>query len=195
MTANGWLQIAMFFLVVLALTKPLGVYMYRVFEGGDPPLKRLFGPIERLLYRLCGVDPKHEQGWQMYAFSLLIFSLLGLVVTYALERTQQLPLFNFFNPQKLGPVATDLAFNTAASFTTNTNWQAVYGRDHHELSDADGRPGLAQFHLRRRRHRRGPGHGPRIYPQPQARPAADDRQLLGRPGAIDRSTCSCRSAW
>jgi K+-transporting ATPase ATPase A chain len=95
--------------------------MYRVFEGGDLPLKRLFGPIERLLYRLCGVDPKHEQGWQMYAFSLLIFSLLGLVVTYVLQRTQQfLPL----NPQKLGPVAPDLAFNTAASFTTNTNWQA-----------------------------------------------------------------------
>jgi K+-transporting ATPase ATPase A chain len=121
MTVNGWLQIGLFFLVVLALTKPLGVYMYRVFEGGDPPLRRLLGPIERFLYRLCGVDPKREQGWQMYAFSLLVFSLLGLVVTYVLQRTQQfLPL----NPQKLGPVAPDSAFNTAASFTTNTNWQA-----------------------------------------------------------------------
>jgi K+-transporting ATPase ATPase A chain len=125
MTVNGWLQIAVFFLAVLVLTKPLGVYMFRVFEGGQPPLPRLFGPIERLLYRLCGVDPKREQSWQMYAFSLLIFSLMGMVVTYAIQRTQQfLPLNPQVNGKKLGPVAADLAFNTAASFTTNTNWQA-----------------------------------------------------------------------
>jgi K+-transporting ATPase ATPase A chain len=121
MTVNGWLQIGVFFLTILALTKPLGVYMYRVFEGDQPPLARFFGPIERLLYRLCGVDPRREQSWQMYAFSLLIFSLMGMLVTYAIQRTQQ---FLPFNPQKLPPVAADLAFNTAASFTTNTNWQA-----------------------------------------------------------------------
>ncbi len=124
MTLNGWLQILLFSLVVLALTKPLGLYMFRVFEGDSQPLPRVFGPIERALYRLCGVDPKTEQSWQEYALALLLFSALGLLVTYAIERGQAwLP----FNPQDFPPVPADLAFNTAASFTTNTNWQAYSG--------------------------------------------------------------------
>ncbi|BDG04156.1 potassium-transporting ATPase subunit KdpA [Anaeromyxobacter oryzae] len=124
MTENGWLQIILFFAVVLALTKPLGLYMFRVFEGERQPLPRIFGPIERLLYRLCGVDPKREQGWKGYTASMLVFSLLGVLVTYGLQRLQHvLPL----NPQTLGPVAPDLAFNTAVSFTTNTNWQNYGG--------------------------------------------------------------------
>jgi K+-transporting ATPase ATPase A chain len=124
MTANGWIQIALYALVIFALTKPVGLYMYRVFEGERQPLPRVFGPVERVLYRLCGVDPKREQGWKGYAAAMLLFSLFGMLVTYAIQRLQHvLP----FNPQKLGPVASDLALNTAASFTTNTNWQNYGG--------------------------------------------------------------------
>jgi len=121
MTAIGWFQIVLFLVVVLALTKPLGAYMYRVFEGENRPLPRFFGRAERLSYRLCGVDAAKEQTWPVYAFSLLAFSVLGLLVTYAIQRLQQ---FLPFNPQKLGAVEPALAFNTAASFTTNTNWQS-----------------------------------------------------------------------
>jgi len=124
MTANGWLQILLYGGVVLLLTKPLGAYMYRVFEGDSQPLPRVFGPVERGIYALCGVDPKREQTWQEYSVALLLFSALGVLVTYAIERLQPvLPL----NPQGLGAVPPDLAFNTAVSFTTNTNWQAYAG--------------------------------------------------------------------
>lgn len=124
MTANGWIQIGLYGLVVLALTKPIGLYLLRVYEGHHQPLPRVLGPIERLLYRLAGIDPAREQGWRVYAASMLVFSLLGLVVTYGILRLQHvLPL----NPMTLPPVAPDLAFNTAASFTTNTNWQSYSG--------------------------------------------------------------------
>ena len=124
MTLNGWIQIGLYALVVFALTKPFGLYLYRVFEDERKPLPRLFGPVERFLCRLCGVDQRKEQGWKGYAAAMLFFSLLGLVVTYAILRLQpQLPL----NPQKFGAVAPDLAFNTAASFVTNTNWQNYGG--------------------------------------------------------------------
>ena len=121
MTAVGWAQIALYFLVLLLLIKPAGAYMFRVFEGTRQPLPAVFGRLERFVYRVCGVDPEREQRWTGYAFSLLAFSLLGLLVTYAIERLQHvLPL----NPQQLGPLEPTLAFNTAASFTTNTNWQS-----------------------------------------------------------------------
>ena len=124
MTFNGWFQIALYALVILAITKPFGLYLHRVYEGDRQPLPRVLGPLERWSYRLCGVDARKEQGWKAYAASMLLFSLFGLVVTYALQRLQHLlPL----NPQKLGAVAPDLAFNTAASFTTNTNWQNYGG--------------------------------------------------------------------
>jgi potassium-transporting ATPase potassium-binding subunit len=121
MTAAGWTQIALFFAAVLALTRPMGAYLFRVFEGTRQPLPSVLGRAERFLYRLCGVDPAREQAWPAYAFSLLAFSMFGLLGTYALERLQHvLPL----NPQHLGAVEPALAFNTAASFATNTNWQA-----------------------------------------------------------------------
>jgi K+-transporting ATPase ATPase A chain len=121
MTAAGWLQIALFFLLVLALTKPLGTYMFRVFEGNRQPLPRVLGPVESASYRFCGIDASKGQTWPVYAFSLLAFSLYGVLVTYAIERLQHvLP----FNPQHLPPVEPKLAFNIAASFTTNTDWQA-----------------------------------------------------------------------
>jgi K+-transporting ATPase ATPase A chain len=124
MSVNGWVQILIFFLVILAVTKPLGIYMFRVFEGDQQPLPRFFGPIERGLYRLCGVNPREQQTWTQYTLALLLFSAITLLVTYAIERLQHvLPL----NPQQFGPVPEALAFNTAVSFTTNTNWQAYSG--------------------------------------------------------------------
>ena len=124
MTANGWIQILLYMAIIFAVTKPLGNYMYRVFEGDRKPLPRLFGAIERLLYKLCGVDPQQQQDWKQYTVAMLVFSALTLLVTYGIERLQHiLPL----NPQNFGPVPADLAFNTAASFTTNTNWQAYSG--------------------------------------------------------------------
>jgi K+-transporting ATPase ATPase A chain len=124
MTINGWIQIIVYFLVILALAKPLGVYMHRVFEGERQPFRRLFGPVERFLLRLCGVDAKKEQTWVEYSIALLVFSAFGVVVTYLIERLQHvLP----FNPQAFGPVEPASAFNTASSFTTNTNWQGYSG--------------------------------------------------------------------
>src|ERR1044072_8237482 len=124
MTVNGWIQILLFAAIIFALAKPLGSYMFRVFEGDRQPLPRLLEPIERLIYKLCGVDPSEQQDWQQSTLAMLIFSLLTLLVTYGIQRLQQiLPL----NPQNFGAVAPDLAFNTAVSFTTNTNWQAYSG--------------------------------------------------------------------
>ena len=124
MTLSGWLQIVLFAAVVWAVTKPMGIYMYRVFEGSKQPWPKFFGRIEHAFYRLCGVDPQREQTWLEYAFALLAFSTLGVLVTYGIERLQDL---GPFNPQKLPAVPAELAFNTAASFTTNTNWQAYVG--------------------------------------------------------------------
>ena len=124
MTGIGWLQIIVFFATIVAVTKPLGVYMFRVFEGERQPLPRVFGAVERLCYRLSGVDPKREQTWKEYTFALLMFSAISLIVTYVIQRVQGvLP----FNPQHFGAVEQTSAFNTAASFTTNTNWQAYSG--------------------------------------------------------------------
>jgi K+-transporting ATPase ATPase A chain len=121
MTANGWFQIAIFFALVLVCAKPLGIYMARVFERERTFADPLFRPIERLLYRLCGIDETHAMRWTEYSVVMLLFSLVTLLATYAIERLQHfLPL----NPQHLANVAPDLALNTAASFTTNTNWQS-----------------------------------------------------------------------
>lgn len=120
-TLAGWLQIAVFFLALLLVTKPLGLYMTRVFTGGYHPLARALGPVERGIYRLAGVDPAQEQSWLSYAVAVLLFSLVGVLTLYGLQRIQGvLPL----NPQHLDGVRPDLAFNTAVSFTTNTNWQS-----------------------------------------------------------------------
>jgi K+-transporting ATPase ATPase A chain len=121
MVSQGLFLITAFYLVVLALTKPLGVFMARVFEGERTFLHPVLRPLERLVYRLCGIREDREQRWTQYAASLLAFSLVGLLVTYLIQRLQGLlPL----NPQTLGTVTPDLAFNTAVSFTTNTNWQS-----------------------------------------------------------------------
>jgi len=123
-TLNSVLQVTLFLLVVLLLTKPLGLYLYKVFNGQRTWLSPVFVPVERLFYRLCGVNPEEEQKWTGYMIAVLVFSLAGMLLLYLLERTQQwLPL----NPQGLPNVETQLAFNTASSFTTNTNWQFYTG--------------------------------------------------------------------
>src|SRR5215831_7751727 len=124
MTAASWGQLALFSALVLLTTRPLGAYMVRVFEGDSRPLPRILGPIERFLFRVSGVDPSSEQTWVGYAGSVLALSAFSLLVTYAILRLQHLlPL----NPQKFPAVDPALAFNTSASFTTNTNWQAYGG--------------------------------------------------------------------
>jgi K+-transporting ATPase ATPase A chain len=126
MTANGWLQIGLFFVVLLAVTKPLGVFMTRVFAGEKTLLDPLLRPLERLLYRLCGVDEKTEMDWKEYAVSMLLFSAVSMFVLYLIERIQGLKWMPW-NPQHFAGVEAHLAFNTAASFTTNTNWQNYGG--------------------------------------------------------------------
>ena len=121
MTANGILQIALFFLVLLALTKPLGAFMAKVFNGERTFLHPVLRPLEVGLYKLCGIDENGEQHWTRYAGSMLAFSLVSIIFSYVLLRLQQwFPL----NPQRLPNVGPDLAFNTAVSFGTNTNWQS-----------------------------------------------------------------------
>lgn len=125
MDVFGWIQLAVYVAVLLALTKPVGIYLTQVLDAeGKTFLSPFMRPVEQLFYRLLGVDPKKEQDWKQYALSLMAFSLVGCLFTYAILRLQHiLPL----NPQGFGPVSPDLAFNTAVSFTTNTNWQNYGG--------------------------------------------------------------------
>src|SRR6266516_4463271 len=124
MTLNGWLQIVLYVGVLVLCVKPLGRYMARVFNGERTWLDSVLRPVERLIYRVSGVDPRQEQHWTTYTAAMLLFNLAGVVLLYALQRVQHLlPL----NPQHLDPVSPDLAFNTAVSFTSNTNWQSYSG--------------------------------------------------------------------
>ena len=124
MTVNGWLQILVFLLLVLAVTKPMGIYIARVFERKKTFMDPVLRPIERGLYRVTGVDENHEMRWTEYSIAMLLFSVVPMLLLYLFERVQYyLP----FNPQKMVAVPTALAFNTAASFTTNTNWQNYGG--------------------------------------------------------------------
>jgi K+-transporting ATPase ATPase A chain len=125
MTVNGWLQILLFLALIFAVTKPMGVFMARVFSRERTFMDLVLRPVERLLYRITGVDEDHEMRWTEYAIAMLLFSVVSMIVLYLMERLQgSLP----FNPQKFGAVSpAHLAFNTAASFTTNTNWQAYPG--------------------------------------------------------------------
>src|SRR5271165_3501764 len=125
MTANGWFQIIVFLALILAVTKPMGVFLTRVFDRERTFMDPVLRPFERLLYRVTGVDEKHEMRWTEYAFAMLLFSVVSMLLLYLIQRVQGfLPL----NPQKFGAVnPPHLAFNTAASFTTNTNWQVYSG--------------------------------------------------------------------
>src|SRR5229473_2205401 len=125
MTSSGWLQLALYIAALAAITKPMGLYLVQVLDANgrtwvDPVVK----PLERLTYRLMGVDSGKEHDWKQYTLAMLLFSLVSCLFTYAILRLQHLlPL----NPQGFGAVSPDLAFNTAVSFTTNTNWQSYGG--------------------------------------------------------------------
>lgn len=124
MNLYSWLQLILYIVVLLLLTKPLGAYMAKVYQGERIALDRVLGPAQRFLYRLSGIDPRSEMTWQTYAFAMLLFNITGLVVVYALQRLQGvLPL----NPQGLGAVTSDSSWNTAVSFASNTNWQGYGG--------------------------------------------------------------------
>src|SRR5690242_5066422 len=121
MTLNGWIQIAIYSLLVIAPVKPLGGYMARVFTGEQTFLSPVLGPVERVIYRICGVSERDEQHWVTYTVAMLLFSVAGFVTVYGLQRLQGvLP----FNPQGLSAVEQSSAFNTSVSFVTNTNWQS-----------------------------------------------------------------------
>ncbi|HWT67195.1 MAG TPA: potassium-transporting ATPase subunit KdpA [Terracidiphilus sp.] len=122
MTANGWIQFAIYCVVLLLTVRPMGIYLARVLERERTWLDPILRQVERLLYKLCGVNADKEMNWRQYAFALLGFSAVSLVVTYAIERLQA--IIHLWNPQALPAVGPDLAWNTAASFTTNTNWQS-----------------------------------------------------------------------
>jgi K+-transporting ATPase ATPase A chain len=126
MSANGWLQFAIYSLILLATVRPVGIYLARVLEGERTWLDPVLRPIERLIYKLCGVKADQEMNWREYAFAMLGFSAVSMLLTYAIERLQGLSINGHFllNPQHLVGVGPDLAWNTAASFTTNTNWQS-----------------------------------------------------------------------
>src|SRR5262245_51765315 len=124
MTVIGWIQIILYCAIVVALVKPLGFYMTRVFNGERTFLSPVLRPIEAVLYAIGGVDERREQSWLMYAIAMLFFHIGGFLILYALMRLQAaLP----FNPAEQSAVAEDLSFNTAVSFITNTNWQNYGG--------------------------------------------------------------------
>src|SRR6478736_2620891 len=125
MQTSGWLQFALYVIALAAITKPIGLYLLRVLDAnGRTWFDPIIRPLERLTYRLMGVDSSKEHDWKQYTLAMLLFSLAGCLFTYAILRLQHLlPL----NPQGLGAVSADLAFNTAVSFTSNTNWQSYVG--------------------------------------------------------------------
>src|SRR5262249_36183406 len=124
MTSNGWLQIVLLFIVAILTARPLGLYMATVFEGRPTWLDPAIKPLERGFYGIAGVNPNREQGWFGYAIAMLAFNAAGFVLLYAILRMQG--VFGW-NPQGFDPMSPHLAFNTAASFTSNTNWQSYGG--------------------------------------------------------------------
>jgi K+-transporting ATPase ATPase A chain len=124
MTLNGIAQVVVFLSILILSAKPLGTYIARIFEGKPVVLNKWFLPIERLIYRLCGINPEEEMTWKTYAFAMMAFNIIGLLIVYLLQRFQNyLPL----NPMRMPAVSADSAFNTAVSFATNTNWQGYAG--------------------------------------------------------------------
>ncbi|MDE2463678.1 MAG: potassium-transporting ATPase subunit A, partial [Alphaproteobacteria bacterium] len=124
MTFHGWIQIIVYAIAILVCVKPLGVYMAQIFAGDRVLLSPLVAPVERVIYRICGINPEKEQTWSNYTTAMLAFSLMAFLFTYVVQRLQGLlPL----NPQHMGAVSPSLSFNTAVSFATNTNWQAYSG--------------------------------------------------------------------
>ena len=176
METSGWIQFAIFLIALALVTKPMGLYLMHVLDpNGKTWLDPVLAPVERFTYRAMGVDARKEHDWKQYTLAMLLFSLVGCLFTYAILRLQYfLPL----NPQKLAGVSPDLSFNTATSFTTNTNWQNYGGES--TMSYLSQMVGLA-FHNfvspPRDRHRgcvRSGNSSSFVH---------DPRQFLGRPGS------------
>ena len=173
MSVNGWIQIAIYFAVLTALVVPLGRYMASVFEGERTLLMPVLGPVERGLYRISGIDEAREQHWITYTVAMLLSNAAGFALVYALLRLQAwLPL----NPAGMSAVAPDLAFNTAVSFVSNTNWQTYGGETTLVVSHPDGRVDHPELRLGSDRYRGGRGGHPRL----RANGRQDRRQLLDR---------------
>ncbi len=177
MTAIGWFQILAFALVILALTRPLGVYMFRVFEGEHRPLPRVFGPVERFLLRLCGVDEKKEQTWVEYTASLLVFSADRRAGHL---RDPAAPARPALEPAAHAGGGAGVVVQHGGQLHHQHELAGLRRRGDDELPDPDGGAGLAQLHLGGGRHRRRPGAGPRSHPQGGRGRTEDPRQLLGR---------------
>ena len=178
MTLNGWVQIALYFVVLTALVVPLGRFMARVFEGERTFLSPVFRPVEAGLYRAAGVDETREQHWLTYTVAMLVFNAAGFLLVYALQRFQAvLPL----NPAGMSAVAPDLAFNTAVSFASQHQLAELRRREHDELSHADGGAYHPELRVRRHRHRARHRADPRLC----ACLGQDRRQFLGRSDARD----------
>ena len=177
MTANGWLQIVIFLALILAVTKPMGVFMTRVFNRERTFMDPVLRPIERLIYRMTGVDENHEMRWTEYAFAMLLFSAVSMLLLYLMERVQG---FLPFNPQKFAAIPQALAFNTAASFTTNTNWQNYSGEVVMSYLTQMAGLGVSQLHLCGRRHRAGDC----LYSRHRPPPDADHWKFLGGHGPL-----------
>ena len=181
MTANGWLQIAFFSIALLLVTKPLGIYVLKVYDGSMSWLR----PVERALYRLGGVDADEDQHWTRYAASMLIFSAASMLLTYAVLRLQQLlPL----NPQHLGAVPDRQAFETAASFTTNTNWQSYSGETTMSYFSQ-----MTQLAFHNFAPRRPASRSPSRSRAASRGTPRDSSATSGSISCAARSTCSCRS--
>ncbi len=189
MTLNGWIQIAIYFVVLTALVVPLGRYMARVFQGERTFLSPILRPVEIGLYRIAGVDETREQHWLTYTVAMLLFNAAGFLCVYALMRLQGLlPL----NPAGMSAVAPDLTFNTAVSFATNTNWQNYGGESTLSYLTQMVGPHHSELRVGRDRHRAGRRADPRLCP----RIGQDGRQFLGRSHALHalRAAAALRSS-
>ena len=172
MNPIGWLQLALYLVILLLLVKPLGAYMARVYSGERTFLHPILAPVERVFYRAAGVNPEAEMGWQVYALAVLAFNLLGLVAVYVLQRAQGfLPL----NPQGFGAVSPDSSFNTAVELRHQHQLAGLRRRIHDELRDADACVDGPELRLGRHGHGRAGRAGARVH----APLCPDHRQLLG----------------
>ncbi len=172
MNLYSWVQLIFYIVVLLALAKPLGSFMAKVYQGEHTFLDRVLGPVERFIYRVSGVKPDEDMNWKTYAIAVMVFNVLGLLVVYALQRLQAiLPL----NPQGLGAVTPDSSWNTAVSFATQYQLAGLRRRSDHELPLADARADGAELRLCGDRH----GGFGRVDPRNCAAHRQRHRQLLG----------------
>ncbi len=188
MTINGWFQIAIFLALILAVTKPMGVFLTHVFNRERTFMDPVLRPVERLLYRLTGVDEDHEMKWTEYAFAMLLFSLVSMLLLYLIQRVQLLPAAE--SAEVCGGIAGAPGLQHGGFVHYQYQLAVVFRRVDHELLHPDGRPGVPQLRFRGDRHRAG--H--RLHSRHRAAADEDHRKLLGRYGSLPACGSCCRSA-